>query len=196
MYSVLKQLHILTEVGILAETIGIFHYILVYGIGILAMAFSVVAFQFKHKVTIILGSFLGQSCWVVYFFLQSDLTSAFACALSAVMLGVFSRSGKWKWVCSPITIIFFIVVLSGFSLLSFRGWTDVFPFLAGVFAVVANSRSTEKRLRQFSVLWCLCWLLNSIFKMYPVALANDFFCTASTVVSLIRYRGKTDTTEK
>ena len=39
-YSVLKPLHILMEVGMLAETLGIFYYILVYGIGILAMAFS------------------------------------------------------------------------------------------------------------------------------------------------------------
>jgi len=37
--------------------LGNFYYILVYGIGILAMAFSVMAFQFKHKVTIIPGSF-------------------------------------------------------------------------------------------------------------------------------------------
>ena len=180
----------------MAEKLGFFYYILVYGIGILAMAFSVAAFQFKRKATIILGSFLGQSCWVAHFLLQGDLTSAVACALSAIMLGVFSRSDKWRWANSPITIVFFIVLISGFSLLSFNRWTDIFPLLAGVFAVIANSRSTEKRLRQFSVLWCLCWLLNSILKMYPVALVNDLFCTASTVVSLIRYRDKTDVAEK
>ena len=174
----------------------IFYYILVYVIGILAMAFSVLAFQFKHKITIILGNFLGQSCWVIYFLLQSDLTSAVSCALCAIMLGVFSRSGKWKWVSSSVTITFFIILLSGFSLLFFKGWTDIFPLLAGIFAVVANSQSTEKRLRQFSVLLCLCWLLNSIFKLYPVAFANDLFCTASTLVSLIRYRDKTDVIDK
>ena len=62
--------------------------------------------------------------------------------------------------------------------------------MAGVFAVIANSRSSEKRLRQFSVPWCVFWLLNSIFKMYPVALVNDLFCTISTIVALIRYREK------
>ena len=180
----------------MAEQLGIFYYILVYGIGILAMTFSVLAFQFKTKVTIILSNFLGQSCWVAYFLLQADFTSAIACALSAIMLGVFSRSGKWKWVMSPVTIAFFIVLISGFSLLSFKGWTDIFPLLAGVFAVIANSRSTEKRLRQFSVLWCLFWLMNSILKMYPVALVNDFFCTASTVIALIRYREKANVTKK
>ena len=78
----------------------------------------------------------------------------------------------------------------GFSLLTFAGWRDIFPLLAGVFAVIANSRSEEKRLRQFSAIWCALWLVNSIVKLYPVALVNDVLCTGSTIVSLIRYRDK------
>lgn len=172
----------------LIAALGIGYYIIVYAIGILAMTLSVIAFQFKHRVTIILSNFFGQTCWIAYFFLQGDLTSAIACGLSALMLAVFSKSDKWKWATHPISIVFFIVLLSGFSLLSFKEWADVFPLLAGVFAVIANSRKTEKSLRRFSVLWCVFWLLNSIFKGYPVALVNDTLCTTSTVVSLIRYR--------
>ena len=174
----------------LAASLGIFYYILVYAVGIVAMALSVVAFQFKHRVTIIICNFLGQVSWVVYFLLQGDITSAVACALSAAMLAVFSKKDKWKWATSRVTIAVFIVLLSGFSLLSFKVWSDIFPLLAGVFAVIANSRATEKRLRQFSVLWCLSWLLNSAFKAYPVAFANDAMCTVSTIVSLVRYREK------
>lgn len=166
------------------------YYILVYGIGILAMTFSVSAFQFKKRVAIILGSFLGQACWVLYFLLQDDLMSAIACGLSSVMLAIFSKKDKWSWTTGPISITLFILIFSVFSLFSFQTWSDIFPLLAGVFAVIANSRTTEKRLRQFSVLWCLFWLLNSTFKMYPVAFLNDFLCTASTVISLIRYRNK------
>lgn len=174
----------------LIETLGIFYYILVYGIGIIAMALSTLSFQFKRRVTIILGNFFGQSCWVIYFVLQGDLTSAIACALSAVMLAVFAKKDKWSWATHPIMVIMFIALLSGFSLLSFKVWSDIFPLLAGAFAVIANSRATEKRLRQFAVFWCLFWLLNSTFKMYPVAFANDFLCTASTIIALIRYRDK------
>ena len=164
--------------------------ILVFGIGVIAMVLSIIAFQFKHRVTIILSNFLGQTCWVAYFLLQGDLTSAIACALSAVMLAVFSKKDKWKWAVSPVTVILFTVLISGFSLLSFEVWSDIFPLLAGVFAVIANSRSDERSLRGFSFFWCLFWLLNSIFKMYPVAFANDLLCTVSTVVALIRYREK------
>ena len=174
----------------LASNLGIFYYILVYGVGIIAMTLSIIAFQFKKRVTIILCNFFGQTSWVLYFLLQADMTSAIACALSAIMLAVFAKQAKWKWVKSPICILFFIIVISGFSLMSFKVWSDVFPLLAGVFAVIANSRSDEKRLRQFALFWCVFWLLNSTFKMYPVAFANDLFCTISTIVALIRYREK------
>ena len=175
--------------GIVAA-LGKSYSIFVYGTGIIAMLLSIVAFQFKHRATIILSNFLGQTCWVVHFLLQGDLTSAIACALSAIMLAVFSQKERRKWVASPLCIVFFVVLISGFSLLSFKVWSDIFPLLAGGFAVIANSRSDEKRLRQISFFWCLFWLLNSIFKMYPVAFANDLLCTVSTVVALIRYREK------
>jgi hypothetical protein len=173
------------------QTLGFVYYILVYGVGVIAMTLSVIAFQFKRRVTIILCNFLGQTTWILYFLLQGDLTSAIACALSAIMLAVFSKKDKWKWATGKISMAVFIVLLCGFSLLSFKVWSDIFPLLAGVFAVLANSRSTEKRLRQLSVFWCLFWLLNSTFKFYPVAFVNDLFCTVSTVVALIRYRDKT-----
>ena len=174
----------------LINSLGVWYYVLVYAVGVIAMALSVVAFQFKHRVTIILSSLFGQLCWVLHFLLQGDLTSAIACALSAVMLAVFSKKEKWKWSTHPVTVVVFILLISGFSLMSFAGWVDIFPLLAGVFAVIANSRANEKRLRQFAFFWCVFWLLNSAFKMYPVALANDLLCTASTVIALVRYRDK------
>ena len=174
----------------LVENLGFFYYILVYGVGIISMILSIIAFQFKHRAVIVFCNCLAQTSWVVYFLLQGDLVSAIACGLSAIMLAVFAKQNEWKWVKSPYCILFFILLISGFSILSFAVWSDIFPLLAGVFAVIANSRSSEKRLRQFSLLWCGSWCMNSIFKMYPVALANDLFCVISAIVALVRYRKK------
>ena len=174
----------------LRANLGIFYYVLVYGVGIIAMVLSIAAFQFKYRVAIVICNCFAQISWVLYFLLQGDMTSAIACAMTAVMLAIFSKQSKWKWVKSPWCIVFFILLNCAFFAFSFAVWSDVFPLLAGIFAVIANSRSSEKRLRQFSLLWCGCWMLNSIFKMYPVALSNDLFCTISTIVGLIRYREK------
>lgn len=172
----------------IVASLGIGYYIIVYAIGVLAMALSIIAYQFKHRVSIILSTLLGQICWVTHFLLQGDLSSAIICALTAVMLAVFVKREQWNWVKSPFCIISFIVLISGFSVLSFAVWSDIFPPLAGVFGVIANSRSNEKSLRRFSVLFCFFWLMNSTFKLYPIAFINDLFCLISAVVSLIRYR--------
>ena len=174
----------------LVNALGTGYYILVYAIGVIAMALSVIAFQFKRRATIIIGNFLGQSSWVVYFLLQGDTASAIVCALSAVMLAIFSKKDEWRFATSPAVIVLFMLLFSAFSILTFSTWSDLFPLSAGIFAVIANSRASERRIRQFSVFWCLSWLLNSIFKFYPVAFLNDLFCTVSTVVALFRYREK------
>ena len=172
----------------LISRMGIGYYILVYGIGLLAMLLSVIAVQFRHRVTIILVTCAGQISWVAYFLLQGDLTSAIACAISAVMLALFAQRDRWSWAAGRMSVAVFLALLCGFSLLSFRGWTDAFPLLAGVFAVIANSRKKEQSLRRYTLLWCVFWLLNSAFKLYPVAFVNDLLCTVSTVISLVRYR--------
>ena len=166
------------------------HTLLIYAVGIIAMIVSVIAFQFKHRISIVLCNFLGQACWVLYFLLQSDFTSAVAGALSAAMIAVFAMKDKWKWATSNICVVVFSVIITVFSIATFATWVDVFPLLAGVFAIITNSRTEEKRIRQFALLWCGFWLINSILKVYTVAILNDLFMTASAAISLYRYREK------
>ena len=180
----------LSLLAIITPDVG--HTVLVYAVGIIAMIVSVIAFQFKHRVTIVLCNFLGQACWVLYFLLQSDFTSAVAGALSAAMIAVFAMKDKWKWATSNICVIAFSVIITVFSIITFATWIDIFPLLAGVFAIIANSRTEEKRIRQFALLWCGFWLMNSILKVYTVAIINDLFMTISAALSLYRYRDKAD----
>ena len=71
-----------------------------YGVGVLAMVLSVVAYQFRHRVAIIFSNFLGQACWTAYFLLQGDVTSAIACFLCVVMLALFAKRDQWRWTTS------------------------------------------------------------------------------------------------
>ena len=103
------------SVDAFADAMGIGYTILLYAVGLIAMIFSTVAVQFKHRVTIILSNFVGQSCWVAYFLLQGDVTSAIACALSAIMLAVFAKKDQWKWATGNASIAVFLVLICGFS---------------------------------------------------------------------------------
>ena len=170
--------------------------VLIYAVGILAMVLSVIAYQFKYRVTIIVVNFSGQACWVIYFLLQSDFTSAVSCALTVIVMAIYSMKGKWTWVSSKICFVTFMVAMISFSLVTFAGWKDIFPLLAGVFAVIANSRSDERSLRFYSAIWCALWLMNSILKVYPVAFVNDVLCTSSSIISIFRYSETKPSTEE
>ena len=177
-------------VSALQEGLGFFYYILVYGVGILALALSASSYQFRRRVTIVLMILFGQLAWVFYFLLQGDLTSAVACTLTAAMLAVFAKKDKWPFATAPLTVTLFAILMALFSLLSFAVWSDIFPLLAGIFTVLSASREREKSLRILALFYCIFWMCNSIVKFYPVAFASDFACTLSTVVALIRYRKK------
>ena len=184
-------------IGVLSRMLGNTELtVLIYAVGILAMVLSVIAYQFKYRVTIIVVNFSGQACWVIYFLLQSDFTSAVSCALTVIVMAIYSMKGKWTWVSSRICFVTFMAAMISFSLVTFAGWKDIFPLLAGVFAVIANSRSDERSLRFYSAIWCALWLLNSILKVYPVAFVNDVLCTSSSVISIFRYRETKPNTEK
>ena len=79
------------QVEVLIKILGTGYYIIVYAIGFFAMALSVISFQFKKRVSIILCNCFGQTSWIIYFLLQGDLVSAIACGLSAIMLWFFSK---------------------------------------------------------------------------------------------------------
>ena len=179
----------------LSESLGILYYVLVYAVGVVAVCFSITSFQMKRRFLIVILNCFGQLAWVVYFLLQADLVSAIACGLSALMLAVFSQKERWAWSCGYISIGVFITVLTGFSIISFKVWSDIFPIFAGIFAVIANSRTDERTLRIFAVPWCLSWMFNSICKLYPIALFNDVFCAVSAILALVRYREKGTDTE-
>ena len=178
------------SVDALAESLGSVYSVLVYGIGILAVLLSVSAYQFKHRTSIIVCASLGQVCWVVYFVLQGDLVSAIVCGFSAIVLALLSKKDQWKWAAHPIALALYIGFFVVFSLLSFRVWNDIFPLIAGVFLVIANSQSSEKKLRRFALIYGMSWLLNSVTKMYLVALICDVFSVVSNIVSMIRYRNE------
>lgn len=174
----------------LQNGLGFFYDILVWGVGILAMAFSVSAYQLRHRVAILLFMIFSRFAWIAYFFLQGNLTSVIANILTALILAVFAKQDKWKWATAPVTVFAAVLLMSVSSLLSFTDWTGIFPLLGGVFAVLSSSRKSEQSLRLLALADCLAWLTNSVLHLYYVAIANDLFCTVSAAVAFIRYRKK------
>ena len=130
---------------------------------------------------------IGASCWVIYFLLQGDLTSTLTSLIGVIQAVIFLQREKHKWASSVFWLYFFIILQLTLGIISFSIWHDVFAISAGVFNVITYFVLDRRTYRAFGFVLMLSWVLNSAFKFYPIAFANDAFAFISVTVAIIRY---------
>ncbi|MBO7214472.1 MAG: YgjV family protein [Clostridia bacterium] len=169
------------------KTLGVWYYVILNAFGVIAILLKVTEFQFKKRSTILTFALLASTCWIFYFILYGDLVSAIVNFVCIVQGYVFLCREKYKWANSKLWFFFFLVVQITLGIIFFKVWHDIFPIIAGVFNVIAYFVMNKTQYRFFGLCCLIFWVLNSAFKFYPIALANDVFGSISAFVSIVRY---------
>ena len=155
--------------------------------GLIAVVLKVVEFQLKKRNTRIVLAMGGNICWLFYFFLKGSYASTISSVIAMSSNFVFMQRGKHKWANKPWWLYLFIGLTVLNCLFGYKSWVDIFAISAGLFGVIAYYSLNDKIYRYFSFISLVCWLLNSIFNQYGIALANDAFATISVLVSILRF---------
>ena len=88
---------------------------------------------------------------------------------------------------SKFWLFFFLIVQTASGIIFFKQWHDIFATLAGIFNVLAYFVLDKKKYRLLGFICLFWWVMNSAFKFYPIAFANDLFGCISAFVAIIRY---------
>ena len=155
--------------------------------GLIAVVLKVVEFQLKKRNTRIILAMGGNICWLFYFFLKGSYASTISSVIAMSSNFVFMQRGKHKWASKPWWLYLFIGLTVLNCLFGYKSWVDIFAISAGLFGVIAYYSLNDKIYRYFSFVSLVCWLLNSIFNQYGIALANDAFATISVAVAILRF---------
>jgi len=182
------------------ESLGVWHDIITNFFGVVAIILLVVSFQMQSRIKLLIVFLFSQLMWAIYFILQGDLASGIMCSLSIIMSLIFMQREKHKWANSIFWLFFFIALMLTCSILTFKDWRDLFPLLGNLLTAISFFTLNEKVLRNINVGTYLCWMGNSISKLYVVALISDTLTLISVIVSIIRFNknksAKTDETNK
>lgn len=171
----------------LKDNIGIWYVLLINFIGVLAIVVKVCELQLKKRDGIIKFYIINGALWVIYFLLNADLVSGLTCFFGVIQGVIFIQRGKKKWASSIWWLFGFILVQIACFVIFYNNWHDIFSAMAGVFAVIAYFMLKEKNYRLFIFLSLLAWVLNSVFKLYYIAILHDSLGLISAVVAIIRY---------
>jgi hypothetical protein len=175
---------------ILQNALGVWHPILSYGIGTIAIVFLFVSFQLKDRSKIIVVNMIGSLGWTFYFMLQGDLASGLTGAVSLIRTIIFLFRTKYKWAKSVVWLFVFLSITAFFTISTYRTWRDLIPLFATTMATLSFYMINEKHIRLFSMGCYAGWFLNSITKFYWIALVSDVCTLTSVIISFIKYNRK------
>ena len=163
------------------------YLILINAIGVVAIAVKLCETQNKKRNGIIFFAILGAICWVTYFVLNGDFTSAIVNLIGAIQMLIFLQRGKKKWADSKWWLVFFLVVQLVCSVITWKDYFSLFPVIGGLVGSVAYFVMDEKAYRYLFLTVVLLWIGNGIARAYVLPLIHDSFAAVSIIIAIIRY---------
>ena len=174
-------------VSILGNSLGIWYLIILNAFGVIAIGCKVCEYQSKKRSFAFMLANLSQMLWTAYFIFSGDFVSAISCVItfSAVML--FKQRDRHKWAKSVWWLVLFLAIQGTLSFFTYKSWKDIFVILAGVTGVMAYFCVDMRKYRILSFFYASFWLLNSIMKIYLLALISDLASVVSVSIGIFRY---------
>lgn len=168
-------------------SLGIWYLIILNAFGVFAICCKMVEYQTKRRNVMFIVAIIANICWVLYFALYGDAVSALTCLLNTIRLYIFSCREKHRWAKSMLWLYFFIVLQIAISVFTYNSWKDLFPIIAGFLGIFAYFINDAKVYRLLSFIYMSLWVLNGIFKFYPIALISDSMSVISCAIAIYRF---------
>ena len=173
--------------NVLSQSLGIWYLIIINTFGVLAIVFKMSETQLKRRLLIIAFASISTGCWMCYYLLNGNLTSALVSLIAIVKYIIFAQREKHKWADSKWWLYGFLVVQIIVGILTFKNWTSIFAVTAGILGTFAYFTVSQKNYRWILLCCQTCWVINGAFNLYYVALIADSLATISIITAIIRF---------
>ena len=155
--------------------------------GFSAMFTAIITYQFKKHRTIMLLIILCSSLWCCHYACLGLMTPIAMNALNIVKCTVYCFRDK-KWTQSPVIPAVFIVISLIMTIITWQNYLSLLPFIAAVFASIAQWITDTKKLKILSIPVSVCWLVYNLINRSWAGLCNETFVLVSIAVALIRLK--------
>ena len=167
----------------------------IQAIGIVAMALSIIAFQFKSKRTLLLIICVSSALFSINLFLLGAITGGIMNILSVVRSLVYVDKDKLpipiKWVNAMFVVAYLISYVLSFTLFGTEPILknfilELLPIIAMTAMTFAFAADNSKTVRLAGFINSPCWLIYNIFNMAIGGILCEVFALVSIISALIR----------
>lgn len=154
-------------------------------LGFVAMAIAISMYQFRRHRTILILMSLCSFVWCLHFACLGLFTPV-AMNLVNVIRGVVYSFREKKWAQNNIIPAVFIVLCAGSVIFTWESIWSILPFIASIFATIANWQKNTRLLKYLSIPVCVCWFVYNIINGSIAGTLNETFALISIAVYLVR----------
>ena len=162
------------------------------GIGTVATAIALMAFQCKDTKKLYLMQFFSNLLFTLHYLVLGAMTGLLLNGMGTIRLVLLSFV-KGKWARSRGAMLALMAVMILCTIITWEGWLSLLPAAAQIFSTPLYYRKNGKILRWGQVLFMSpCWLIYNIFQHSIPGALTDLMHMISVAVSFLRFRGQLD----
>lgn len=164
-------------------------YYISQGIGLIAIACSLLSFQAKKRSGIMALQMSASMLFCIKLFLLGAWTGACLDLISFFRTLVFANNQK-KWASSPLWLLFFATVMVVTGIFTWQSALSILAILGALLSTLALWMKKEKHIRLISLLVGSCWIVYYIpFKDFT-GIASEAIAMLSILIALLRFAGE------
>ena len=166
-----------------------------YIAGFLGIVSTVVIYQQKTRVGLLISKLVSDVIWFAQYALIGAWSGA-AISIIAIIRELIFINRKKKWAQSPLWLVLFLVLSGVSGIITWQNVYSIFPCVASALAVIGFWIGKPKLSRFLSYPISACMLTYAISNAAIMAIANELLSIGSSVVGNIRHDFKKNTIDK
>ena len=154
-------------------------------LGFIAMGIAISMYQFRKHRTILILMSVCSLVWSLHFACLGLFTPV-GMNMINVLRGIVYSFREKKWAQNIVIPAVFIVLCAGSVVFTWESMWSILPFIASIFATIANWQKNTRLLKYLSIPVCICWFVYNIKNGSIAGTLNETFALISIFVYLIR----------
>ena len=160
--------------------------ILIQGIGFLALASSLVSFQFKKHGQILFFRTASELIFAVQYILLGAWSAAAMDGISVIRNTSYTYLVKKNRSTTPVIIAFcgFVIVV---GVVTFEGIISLLPIISKLLTTISYGMKNERLLRLITLPSCIFWIIYNVFVGSAAGVMADSMTLVSLAIAMYKF---------
>ena len=160
--------------------------IIIQAVGFLALASSLISFQFKKHGQIMLFRTASELIFALQYILMGEWSGAAMDGISVIRNTLYTQLVKKNRSTTPVIIGFCIFVVT-IGIVTFKGVISLLPIISKLLTTISYGMKNERWLRLITLPSCIFWIIYNVYVGSAAGILADSMTLISLMIAVYKF---------